>query len=374
MFKLKLEPAAAAKLETLQVLRAVAALLVVFSHILRLEHEAWMSNSEMYLPALPFGDFGVYSFFVISGFIMYFTAGQEFGVPGAPLRFLRRRLSRIAPTYWLFTGLALLCPFVFGWRPASPAGMALSLAFLPDLTHPPGFEPVLAAGWTLPFEMLFYAVFACCLVLPRRIGLRALILAFPLFIEAAMVLGRSSLVARPWWPFATYWARLETLLFVCGVAMAMAQAQFGRVADRRGVGIWLSLGMLVLTPAGMFALAIAPQAPAEMALAAVAVMFCVMSSGPGCSGLKPLVRLGDASYALYLSHSFVIGALSAAWLSAVGPHAPFLFATVALGVSCATARVVHLGLERPLTRASQRILDRLSFTSAPALPTPLRRH
>lgn len=358
MFKLELETAAGrGRLDAVQILRAVAATLVVVSHVLRLEQEAWRSNADIYAPALPFGNFGIATFFVISGFIMYRTAGAEFGVRGAAARFMSKRIGRIVPTYWAFTGLVLISPFAIGWHRASAAGVAFSLAFLPDLTHPPGFEPALVVGWTLSFEMLFYLVFAACLTLPRAIGLRVLILAFPLYAATTAILGHSSLAARSWWPLAQYWAGAQTSLFVIGVVLAMAQEQFGRVVDRFGVGVWIAVGILVVTPTVMLALRLGQQDKAIVLLSVCAVALCVMTVGGERRILGPLVKLGDASYALYLSHCFVVGGLSAAWLDAVGPKYPLLFGVVAVAASCAIAWIVHMRLERPLTRACRRLLE-----------------
>ena len=288
---------------------------------------------------------------------MYRTAGAEFGVRGAAARFISKRIGRVVPTYWAFTGLALICPFAFGWRPVSLAGVAFSLAFLPDLTHAPGFEPALVVGWTLSFEMLFYAVFAACLTLPRAIGLRILIFAFPLYAATTTVLGHSGLAALPWWPLAQYWAGAQTSLFVIGVVLAMAQEQFGRVVDRFGVGPWIAVGILVVTPTVMLALRLGQQDKAIVALSVCAVALRVMTAGGERRLFGPLVKLGDASYALYLSHCFVVGGLSAAWLYAIGPKYPLLFGVVALAASCAIAWIAHLRLERPLTRACQRLLE-----------------
>ena len=84
MSGLQLDPSRPARLDALQMLRAVAALLVVFSHVLDLEHKVWMGTGQDYPPGVPFGQLGVYAFFAVSGFIMYFTAGRQFGEPGAP--------------------------------------------------------------------------------------------------------------------------------------------------------------------------------------------------------------------------------------------------------------------------------------------------
>src|SRR4051812_30753120 len=92
-----------------QMLRGVAALLVVFAHIApQIEHlhgpvPAWLDK----------GHFGVDIFFVISGFIIWTSSQAEHVTPGD---FLLRRLIRVVPLYWIATGLvtavALVAPAV----------------------------------------------------------------------------------------------------------------------------------------------------------------------------------------------------------------------------------------------------------------------
>jgi peptidoglycan/LPS O-acetylase OafA/YrhL len=356
MFKLDFDRSRPERLDALQALRAVGALLVVFSHVLRLEHEQWLSRTDMFRGAMPFGEYGVDAFFVVSGFIMYFTAGRQFGQPGAPGRFLHKRLIRIAPIYWLFTGLILFCPFAFGARHVTTAGLALSLAFLPDMTNAPWFVPALAVGWSLSFEMLFYLAFAACLCLPKRAGLTVLLAIFPAFLAGMAALDHTQAVHQAWWPFASWWARQELLLFALGVVLAMAQERFGRLVDRRGLGVWIGLGMLIAAPAGALVFHFPARAKVEMGLAAGAVLLCAMTSGRMGNGFKPLTLLGDASYALYLSHTIVIGALSGLWCSTVGPRFPLLFDLVALAGACIVAVIVHAMVEKPMVRAGQRFL------------------
>ena len=54
------------------------------------------------------GAAGVDLFFVISGFIMVYTTHGSFGQPGASASFLRRRVIRIVPIYWLYTNVTVL--------------------------------------------------------------------------------------------------------------------------------------------------------------------------------------------------------------------------------------------------------------------------
>ena len=72
-----------AKLLTLQVLRAVAANLVVLQHLNQFETK----YAGGPIPFVQYGDIGVDLFFVISGFVMVAVAGRDVGT----MQFLSRR-------------------------------------------------------------------------------------------------------------------------------------------------------------------------------------------------------------------------------------------------------------------------------------------
>lgn len=344
------------QLGAVQILRGVAAILVVFSHVLRIVHEQWASTTVMYGPALVFGDFGVDAFFVISGFIMYYTAGQQFGSAGRAYNFWIKRLIRIAPMYWLFTVVALVTPFSFGWHPTTLLGRELSFAFLPDVTNPL-LVPVLPVGWTLSFEMLFYLLFGACLALPRRVGLPLLLLAFPALMVVQRLLDHTALGAKPWWPVVQWWMQIRLLLFVFGVVLGMVRERFGRVVDRRGLGMWTALGLLLLGPFLVLLLHAPGQERQECAIAGLAAAFCVLTTGGSWSRAEPLVQLGDASYVLYLSHAAVVGGLSLLWLGWLGPHAPVAFGLAAIAAAWVVASPLHKWLEKPVTKRLRILLE-----------------
>jgi len=122
------------------------------------------------------GAAGIHLFFTISGFVIWTSAkGRRIG-PGS---FAAARLTRIVPQYWLATLVAVLSTFVmpgYFWQAtAEPFHVVASLLFIPHEGVSGGIYPVLYQGWTLQYEMYFYAVFGLCLFLPT--GARGLAIA-----------------------------------------------------------------------------------------------------------------------------------------------------------------------------------------------------
>ena len=88
----------------LQILRAVAALIVVLYHI-RGTAESYNYNPKIISLLGNLGSSGVDIFFVISGFIMLHT---QFDNKQTVLNFFKKRIIRIAPLYWLVTTVVIL--------------------------------------------------------------------------------------------------------------------------------------------------------------------------------------------------------------------------------------------------------------------------
>ena len=150
-----------ATLWSIQYLRAFAAFGVVLFHSLDgTGHD------------FPFGAAGVDLFFVISGFLMWTTTAREDAEIG---RFVVSRLRRIVPLYWIATSLTLalssLAPHFFYQATWQPVRVIKSLLFVPQTGIQGGIFPVLYQGWTLQYEMFFYALFALamCFALRRRL-------------------------------------------------------------------------------------------------------------------------------------------------------------------------------------------------------------
>ena len=130
---------AARTLWTVQALRGAAALMVVIGHgqsaAAGIVDAAGGDFARSRL--MPWGA-GVDLFFVLSGFIMVHASARLFGREGARAEFLRRRLVRIVPLYWLVTTVFLLLLAAAAMKGGDPfpdgRAVLASYAFFPSST------------------------------------------------------------------------------------------------------------------------------------------------------------------------------------------------------------------------------------------------
>ena len=131
------------KLRSLQMMRGVAANLVIASHFVSIEAK-YGQGYTVFPKWLTFaGGSGVHCFFVISGCVMAIVAGRS-----EWFDFISDRLTRIFPIYWVYTTVTLAVFITF------PAIVNSSFAHAPSvlksyLLWPDDVGPLLAVGWTL---------------------------------------------------------------------------------------------------------------------------------------------------------------------------------------------------------------------------------
>lgn len=287
-----MEKSNSALLPGVQILRMVAALLVVIYH-LTLHAEQWFEPRGLNRLTL-FSNVGVDLFFVISGFIIYHVHRADFGNWGTVPVFLAKRVARIFPPYWI-----ILCLTIFFEVLQGDAGSHTSVAGLIQATLLIyGFTPVIVGvSWTLSYEMLFYIGFAVMLPFKRGIAL-AMLMIWGL---TGLVLGAdaNTMVVSIW-----------VAEFCAGVALAVAV--YGRFA----APAWLlALSLAGLLGFGMWSGASVEHQPLHIRvitimLAIVVVAVAINYRGTGMTRLeRPLIKLGEASYAIYLTHYLGIQAV-----------------------------------------------------------------
>ena len=151
-------------LGNLEVLRFIAAVIVVLHHVqARFTLELGL-DSGLHPAFGAIGPFGVDLFFVISGFVIALNISNP---TMSPYRFAASRVARIVPTYWFLTCLAaltiLLLPGEFS-SGSTPMHFVGSMLFSNELF---GYaSPVISLGWTLNLEMIFYTIVALALFAP----------------------------------------------------------------------------------------------------------------------------------------------------------------------------------------------------------------
>ena len=332
-----------------QVLRAAAAGAVAWVHI---AHDAITTGhdpAECIAAAVAFMPWtaGVDIFFVISGFIIVHASADLFADGHGWLLFLRRRLTRIVPLYWILTTL-LLAMLLLGQSAVhgtlgGPGYIGASYLFIPTARPDGLIQPVLSVGWTLNYEMFFYVVMTPCLLLRRSPAVIACSVALCLLVIAGQVFP-SGIVA------IEFWSNPIVLEFAAGMGLALC------VAHGLRLRAWLRL-MLVGIALILLHLNAVPQGdPSTIYTAPPAVMLvCATVSGEGgqargCA-LRLGVLLGDASYAMYLFHPFAMRSFTVleARLGHQNELGGVIYLIISLCMAQAAAVAINLGIERRLT-------------------------
>jgi len=154
-------------INNIQFLRAFAAINVVLFHILEIGPS--YSVSVNYLGIMrEWGRNGVDIFFVISGFVMVYT---QLTSGKSVIQFIRSRIIRIVPIYWLLTTclvvIFIVLPNLFREMELTTSRVYSSYLFISQINV--GEHPVLYPGWTLEWEMLFYFIFALVIATKNRV-------------------------------------------------------------------------------------------------------------------------------------------------------------------------------------------------------------
>lgn len=342
-------------LDSIQILRAIAALSVAYGHV---AHDAGLiagrQGSSFHAPFMELSGTGVDLFFAISGFVMVISAAPLFGTPGASRHFFLRRLTRIVPIYWLVTFVylitMLLMPGALNSGLASGTDILRSLFFIPYQRADSGLiQPVYGLGWTLNYEMFFYTLFAIAVMLPIRQALAAVVGVLLALVTIGAIVPFAAAPLR-------FWTDPMLLEFAFGVVVGAAYLSGWRPGRAVGLGI-LATGLVlfaVLNRSGAMPVGWGRALMAGFPLALV--MAGALYAFPGqLPRLRFASAVGDASYALYLFHPMVIRLLSLIW-GRLGLAAGWTYLGVALLAAVAAALVLYRVFERPVTRYLQRIL------------------
>ncbi|WP_406249602.1 acyltransferase family protein [Microbacterium sp. M] len=311
-----------------------------------------------------YGNFGVAFFFILSGFVLTWSWRPSVGIG----TFYWRRFARIYPLNLVTLLIAIPVFYSFTPDPAQPwvkpfdlGILVLCLLLLQGWSRDP---VVMFAGnpaaWTLTVEMFFYAMHPFLTKVLRLLtGRGAIYTAIGILILS--VAARAVIVVSPTGWFAGLpWPILRLNEFAIGMCLAWAIRQ----GWRPRIKVWVPLILLVAYVVGMTTLHQVPQTQfvynalvpyaSETMIVMFSLLICAfavadLDGSARMSRARPLVLLGEWSYAFYLIHATLIylalehfgvqrGMAGIAWILLI----------LALAIACAWA--LHVFIEKPVEK------------------------
>ncbi len=146
------------QLDAIQVFRGLAAVMVVFHHVIPSLGFFQNKNYQVLNYIGDVGKYGVDFFFVLSGFIITYSNLRKEN--NDVLIYLKNRIIRI---YIPYIPISLAMLFLYNMLPQL-SQVNRDISILTSLTLFPSGSPALAVAWTLTYEMLFYFLFIICLI------------------------------------------------------------------------------------------------------------------------------------------------------------------------------------------------------------------
>ncbi len=318
---------------SIQVLRGLAALMVVVYHL-----PAALNVPDLNVPLL---NGGVDIFFVISGFVMVLSTESR---RPDHFAFLKQRLTRIVPFYWVMTCLMAAALWVFAGRVSTPHDLINSLLFVPYLDQATGYvQPVLGVGWTLNLEILFYILFAATMSFGKLSQMAAIGIVFATAIAARIVF-------EPAEETVLFFYTTPMLFeFLAGMALGHLAGRLRRLPDLLGVSATVLAIVSALVMASGFDL---PRTIAQGLPALMLVAGCLtLENHFRLYAPRLLARLGDASYSLYLTHPIVLLALTPI---VAGANVLPWISGIAVVVACIAIALASFSfIEKPLLAISR---------------------
>jgi peptidoglycan/LPS O-acetylase OafA/YrhL len=308
---------------TLDALRGIAAIMVVFHH--------GGLRTIAYDP-LPFSFLAVDIFFILSGIVIAMNYDRQLSAAMSPTSFMIRRITRLYPLYLLGLALALVAAWLTGGAglvhstslPAWCVTIVASLLFLPSFIMSVKSEafPLNYPAWSLFFELVINAAYALLfkhLTVPRLIAFAVV----NLLLYAVAV--KLALTPDVGWGGIFVVAGLFRVGYGFSIGIIIARTlpiRTPRVNSLMTIAIGIALVALLTLPiyqgrnlAGILAVAFA--APAMVLVA------CIYE--PKSAALKWFALvMGRISYPLYMIHAPFLYYLTTNWSFPPGFELPLV--------------------------------------------------
>lgn len=343
----------AERLPSLTGLRFVAAFLVFCVHVSISGLLAPSHAQHAFGRAVGAGAVGVSFFFILSGFVLTWSAR-----PGdTAARFWRRRGVKIYPNYVIALAVALVGLAVTS-RAAGLSVVVPNLLLVQSWWPDPDVHfGANSVSWSLACEAFFYLLFPWLLPLlarirPGRLWAAAAVCSAAVF--CVPVVATLLPAGRHYW-FVYVFPPVRLLEFVLGILMAMI-VRSGRWPR---IPVWPVAALLVV------AYGVTPYFPTDAETSAVtlvpftlliaAVADADVSGRASVWRSRPAVWLGEISFAFYLIHqSVILDLMRGLDAQDSSPATAAAISVAALALSLALAAAMHRFVEIPMMRKFSR--------------------
>jgi exopolysaccharide production protein ExoZ len=306
------------KINSIQLLRAVAIMLVVYAHSIDAVIGKGLPSRQVGFYYLEnWGAIGVDLFFVISGFIMTVVIPAYLHANGWKV-FLLKRLTRILPLYYLISFYLVVRAVVSGYTP-DPFNVLISFSILPVFNITRFSDPYIAVGWSLAYELYFYILIALLLAFARQKIYKHLLFIIPILSLVGLLTNANYILLK----LATSPLLLEFGLGIAaGLIYTYIQKRNFDNSKVKAVSIAICMAGLLLMVATIFMYTSTLHSATHVIQNNRLAMYRSVIWGGPCFLLllgvvllehtshlkipKLLVSIGNASYSCYLIHGWFV--------------------------------------------------------------------
>jgi len=319
------------RLVELDCLRGIASLAVVIEH-LTLNYNKHYAKLETPLLNLHLARYGVFLFFMISGFVIFMTLSKT----AKPMDFIVSRFSRLYPTYWtsiIITSILLyLMPL-----PNYDLNLKLVIMNFTMIQEFIGFRHIDWSYWTLQIEIFFYFIMLV-IYMTNQLKRIELILFLWLALRLTYIISETLFSRELSWT-ANQILILEYIpFFSIGILFYLIHSRSYTNIYLMGLCFFIALTNIYL----------ANTNDLESTIMFMIIFFALSQNKLGFITFKPIVFLGSISYPLYLIHQYAGFSIMNKLASlGIAPAPQFIFALL---FSIFTATFISRTIEIPMMR------------------------
>ena len=324
-------------IKSIQILRLIAVISVIHVH----------------LKTIPqYGNFGVDIFFVISGFIMALNVSKE----KLALKFAIKRATKIVPLYWITTTTIYITiitsPTLFQSQTLERSSFQtyIKSLFFVSYISPDSWsaDPILHVGWSLNYEIYFYALITLALYLKTNHTIKITGTLLTITFLAGQLENQSS---------ASHFFRNDIFFeFIFGFIVYEVHQHKALIARPKilliaiAMSSYLYMAMIEANGGLTNARSIDYGVPATtLTLASILLEKYIPQNNVH---IRMLEGLGGASYAIYLTHGHIIAVLNKIFLDKLNlfdASSP-IRALVTITLALLAGKIIHDTIEMPLSR------------------------